>query len=60
MKRFVGSRWLITRCWRGLFFLGALILGAPFSLASSSSAGPAEIVIVHTNNVTGHLFGCPT
>jgi hypothetical protein len=24
------------------------------------SAEPAQLTILHTNNVTGHLFGCPT
>jgi hypothetical protein len=31
-----------------------------FFAAPSAQAGEAEILILHTNNVTGHLFPCPT
>lgn len=29
-------------------------------MAEGASAQPAQFVIVHTNNVNAHLFGCPT
>jgi len=31
-----------------------------FSLSPVARAGETEILILHTNNVTGHLFPCPT
>jgi hypothetical protein len=30
------------------------------SPATAAQAGEAEILILHTNNVTGYLFPCPT
>lgn len=45
-------------------FCGILILlfaGSFFSSpAPAAQAGEAEILILHTNNVTGYLFPCPT
>lgn len=31
-----------------------------FSQALGAEGGASELVILHTNSVTGHLFGCPT
>jgi hypothetical protein len=31
-----------------------------FSLGGASGAISQEFTVFHTNNVTGHLFGCPT
>ncbi len=45
-------------------FCGILILlfaGSFISFpAPAAQAGEAEILILHTNNVTGYLFPCPT
>lgn len=38
---------------------GLVILVSLFG-QSLAWAGPSKITILHTNNVTGHLFGCPT
>jgi hypothetical protein len=50
--------------WRPLLVIFLLvaalgILGLP-SMETSLWAKSSEITILHTNNVTGHLFGCPT
>ncbi len=45
-----------------VIFLSAMalgILGLPMTEAPVWAL-PSEITILHTNNVTGHLFGCPT
>ena len=47
-RRFCGIVLLLSAC---SFFL---------SPAPVAQAGEAEIVILHTNNVTGYLFPCPT
>ena len=39
-----------------VLLIGCLLLSA-FSIAR---AGETEILILHTNNVTGYLFPCPT
>ncbi|HSR12650.1 MAG TPA: hypothetical protein VLS90_14505 [Thermodesulfobacteriota bacterium] len=38
-----------------LFFIGGLALFAP-----PQKVQAAEVLLLHTNNVTGHLFPCPT
>jgi hypothetical protein len=42
--------------------LGTLLLLSAFFFlpAPSAIAGEAEILLLHTNNVTGYLFPCPT
>jgi hypothetical protein len=41
--------------------LPALLIAALLlSLSPIARAGETEILILHTNNVTGHLFPCPT
>jgi hypothetical protein len=47
-RRFWGILLLLSAC---SFF---------FSPAPAAQAGEAEILILHTNNVTGYLFPCPT
>jgi hypothetical protein len=37
-----------------------LITGLLLSLSPIALAGETEILILHTNNVTGYLFPCPT
>ena len=44
--------------WRILIFLFAGSFF--FSPVPAARAGEAEILILHTNNVTGYLFPCPT
>jgi len=43
----------------GLFFLLAASLFF-FLPVPATHAGGAEILILHTNNVSGYLFPCPT
>jgi hypothetical protein len=41
--------------------LPALLIAALLlSCSPIARAGETEILILHTNNVTGHLFPCPT
>jgi len=40
-------------------FLVAIVAAHPLS-TPAASAEPANATILHTNNVTGHLFACPT
>ena len=37
-----------------------LICVFSFSLAAIARAGETEILILHSNNLTGYLFPCPT
>jgi len=37
-----------------------LICVLSFSLAAIARAGETEILILHSNNLTGYLFPCPT
>jgi len=37
-----------------------LIAGLLLSLSPMALAGETEILILHSNNVTGYLFPCPT
>ncbi len=45
-----------------LYGLVAVLLVCTFSLspAAIARAGETEVLILHTNNVTGYLFPCPT
>ncbi len=45
-----------------LYGLLAVLLVCSFFLfpAAIARAGETEILILHTNNVTGYLFPCPT
>ncbi len=47
--------------WPGLVSMAivAILLRVP-RMPEAASGGPAHLDIVHTNNVNGHLFGCPT
>jgi len=62
MKRF--SRLGERIFWLSQPFLLLVAVGVGFLnplWGNSAWAGqPIEITILHTNNVTGHLFGCPT
>ncbi len=50
--------------WLSLPFLLLVQAGAgfldPLWGDSAWAQNPIEVTILHTNNVTGHLFGCPT
>ena len=45
---------------RLLLALVGFLLAMPFASTIAFSAPPVELAIFHTNNITGHLFGCPT
>ncbi len=61
MKNFLGLA-VFRRSMLPLLVLAGVAMGflalwrAPVSWAQKKD----EITILHTNNVTGHLFGCPT
>jgi hypothetical protein len=44
---------------KGTILLAGLMLGI-LSLAPEGIAKTRTVTIVHTNNVAGHLFACPT
>ncbi len=37
-----------------------LALGNFFLFGTEAEAAEKEVLILHTNNITGHLFPCPT
>lgn len=39
--------------------MAAILLHVPW-VAETASGEPVHFIIVHTNNVNAHLFGCPT
>lgn len=42
-------------------FLVVLLMGMIFGVANpQASSKEAEILLLHSNNVTGYLFPCPT
>lgn len=46
---------------KGGLFLVALLIGMIFGLANpQASTKETEILLLHSNNVTGYLFPCPT
>lgn len=43
------------------FFLVALLMGMIFGIANpQAGTRGTEILLLHSNNVTGYLFPCPT
>jgi hypothetical protein len=44
----------------GLWLLPFASLGILFNLILPSDGAAGEIALLHTNNVTAHLFPCPT
>lgn len=62
MKKLSGLGKRIT--WLSLpFLLFVEAIGGflnPLWRNSAWAQKPVEVTILHTNNVTGHLFGCPT
>lgn len=51
----------ILRIWPALFLSFLLLALGNFSLFGlAAEAAEKEFLILHTNNVTGHLFPCPT
>jgi len=45
---------------KGMIPLFILLLGILFPLGYEGMAAPVTLTIVHTNNVNGHLFACPS
>jgi hypothetical protein len=45
---------------KGIIPLFVLLLGIFFPLGDQGMAAPVTLTIVHTNNVHGHLFACPS
>ncbi len=60
MKSGAESGRVFAWLWAGGVFLIAVVLTAAFFPWEAALAEPAQLSILHTNNVTGHLFGCPT
>jgi hypothetical protein len=50
----------ITIMSKGMILLLAVLLGILCPVAPEGLAKPLTITVLHTNNVTGHLFSCPT
>ena len=45
---------------KGMIPIVILLLGILFPLGYEGMAAPVTLTIVHTNNVNGHLFACPS
>jgi hypothetical protein len=45
---------------KGVILLALVLLGILYFVVHEGIAKPLTITVVHTNNVTGHLFPCPT
>lgn len=45
---------------KGIIPLFVLLLGIFFPSGYEGMAAPVTLTIVHTNNVNGHLFACPS
>jgi hypothetical protein len=45
---------------RVMIFLTSFLLAALYPAAQGGMANNLTITIVHANNITGHLFACPT
>jgi fumarate reductase subunit D len=45
---------------KGIIPIVILLLGILFPLGYTGMAAPVTLTIVHTNNVNGHLFACPS
>jgi hypothetical protein len=45
---------------KGAILLVVLLLGILYPITPKVIAQPLTVVVVHTGNVTGHLFPCPT
>ena len=45
---------------KGTIPIVILLLGILFPLGYEGMAAPVTLTIVHTNNVNGHLFACPS
>lgn len=37
-----------------------ILLAVTLLLFQKAEGGPAEVTLIHTSNVTGHLFPCPS
>ncbi len=45
---------------KGAILLAVVLLGILYPAGNEGIAKPLTMTVVHTNNVTGHLFACPT
>jgi fumarate reductase subunit D len=45
---------------KGIIPLVILLLGILFPLGYEGMAAPVTLTIIHTSNVNGHLFACPS
>ncbi|MCJ7663106.1 MAG: hypothetical protein MUO24_02560 [Desulfobacterales bacterium] len=45
---------------RGIILVAVLLSGMLFPLVQEGLAKTIHLTVVHTNNVNGHLFACPT
>lgn len=45
---------------KGAILLAVVLLGILYPAGHEGIAKPLTMTVVHTNNVTGHLFACPT
>lgn len=45
---------------KGAVLLAVVLLGILSPGGHTGIAKPLQMTMVHTNNVTGHLFACPT
>jgi fumarate reductase subunit D len=45
---------------KGIIAIFILLVGILFPLGYEGMAAPVTLTIVHTNNVNGHLFACPS
>ena len=45
---------------RGMALLAVVLLGILCPAGHEGIAKPLTMTIVHTNNITGHLFACPS
>ena len=45
---------------QGVALLVVLLLAMPLPARGEGDAKPVAVTVIHTSNVTGHLFPCPT
>lgn len=55
-----GSAHVLRKIWGFVCVLAVALLLHLWNGALAAGSSALEITILHTNNVSGHLFGCPT
>ncbi len=48
------------RSMRYIAWILSVLVAVTLFLFQKVEGGPAEVTLVHTSNVTGHLFPCPS